>query len=267
MAKHIIENNHGKRPVYYAATVPMSNASGYDKYFRMDGLAFRVTKYAKEKNRNDIKYLEKNFNKFRFRSILDEDGNPVRDVYRTDTEDKLIGNYLIASLSIAEHYVNQIKKLSNKIELSDSLEIIKENSLAKALYYINLAKKFKPNDFIPGFRELELYQVLGDKDKVREVAINIYENADKNDEELLLYLSKKFHNLGFKDLEREILTGMIKRRSKLFDPYAMLYYLQLNNGDTSDAKSTLLKWFDMHPDDSDIQKVVRKLEKMEKRGQ
>ena len=67
----LLANNHWKRPIYYAVTVSSDSYMGLDRYFRLEGLAYRIMPYSAG-GRSDTDIMYNNMmNKFKFGNAAD----------------------------------------------------------------------------------------------------------------------------------------------------------------------------------------------------
>ena len=103
MVLRILEASRWKRPVYFAVTVSHKNMIGLNRYFRMDGLAYRVIPYLE--NVIEPERLRENLlTKFQYQGLDDE------KVYYNPTIIKLLQNYRYAFMQLARYYVEHGRK-------------------------------------------------------------------------------------------------------------------------------------------------------------
>ena len=99
----IIQSCQWQRPVYFAVTVSNDNRTGLDRYLRMDGLAFKVMP---DRDQDiEMQIMHQNlFDRYRYRGLNDE------NVYLDLTTLKMLQNYRLAYLSLAQHYIGRNQK-------------------------------------------------------------------------------------------------------------------------------------------------------------
>jgi len=114
MVLNIISANNWERPIYFAVTVSDENKVGFEKYLRMDGMAFKVVPYP-DLGISPTRLNETLMDKFLFRNL----NNP--DVYLDDKTRGLLINYRSAFLRLANDYrVNDNK--NGILEVLDRME-------------------------------------------------------------------------------------------------------------------------------------------------
>jgi hypothetical protein len=109
MVLDLMAQNNWKRPVYFAITVSDENYLGLDKYFRLDGLAYRIVPI--ETNRpdgqsgfvdSDILY-DKLMNQFKWGNISDP------KVYLDENNLRMLSNFRNNFARLAEQLINENK--------------------------------------------------------------------------------------------------------------------------------------------------------------
>jgi len=99
----IIQSCRLQRPVYFAVTVSNDNRSSLDRYLRMDGLAFKVMPDRDQEIKAEI--MQQNLlEKYRYRGLNDE------KVHLDLTTLKMLQNYRLAYMSLAQHYIGRNQK-------------------------------------------------------------------------------------------------------------------------------------------------------------
>lgn len=97
----IVRDNYGKRPIYFAVTVPRENMAPMEEYLILEGLAYRVTD-TRGRDRLDLAAIERNASQvYRYDGILTADGKTDRSVYLSPNERNLIQNYSSAFIRLA----------------------------------------------------------------------------------------------------------------------------------------------------------------------
>lgn len=123
MILNILVNNHWRRPIYFAVTVPRSNMLGdLANYFRMDGLVMKLVPFRNW--RISPTNLEKNLTKvYKYRNL----NNPK--VYYNLNIKSLLQNYRSGFLRLAEYYVtkgelDKVKQLLSFMDQKISPQVI-----------------------------------------------------------------------------------------------------------------------------------------------
>ena len=105
----IMANNNWERPVYFAITVPDENYLGMEKYFRLDGLAYRIIPVS-HTNRDgqygsiDTQILYDNLmNKFKWGNVTDP------RVYIDENNIRMLSNFRNNFSRLAEALINENK--------------------------------------------------------------------------------------------------------------------------------------------------------------
>ncbi|MFC1650000.1 DUF2723 domain-containing protein [Candidatus Latescibacterota bacterium] len=127
MTAHIIDTNNSERPVYFSTYTDPVNMIGLYEYMAMEGLVFRLTreKSTDGKYSVDAGTLKNNIvDKYLYRGITDA------DVYKSPETAKLVHNYFIAFMDLADAY-NELGETEN------------------ALLALDRAKGLRPWDFAP----------------------------------------------------------------------------------------------------------------------
>jgi hypothetical protein len=142
MVLDLLANNNWKRPVYFAITVSDENYQGLEKYFRLDGLAYRIVPI--ESNRQDgqngsvdTKILYENLiHKFKWGGI----DNPK--VYLDENNMRMLMNFRnnfsrLSEALLAENKVDSAVKVLNKC-----LEIMPPKLIPINYYALPLIDQF-----------------------------------------------------------------------------------------------------------------------------
>ena len=100
MVLRILQAAEWRRPVYFALTVSNDNKLGLERYFRLDGLAFKVVPYPREPI-DPQKLMENLLEKYQYRSLSDP------SVYLNVDVVKLLQNLRSVFLELARYYINK----------------------------------------------------------------------------------------------------------------------------------------------------------------
>ncbi len=131
MILNILHANQWRKPVYFAVTVSNENQLNLQKYFRMDGLDFKLVPY--DGQHISTSALEKNlFEVFKYRGLNDP------DVYLNDNIVGLLQNYRAAFLRLARDYMVE-KKYDKMTAVLDKMEkVMPEKTVPVPDYRISL---------------------------------------------------------------------------------------------------------------------------------
>ncbi|MBW6516009.1 MAG: DUF2723 domain-containing protein [Candidatus Cloacimonetes bacterium] len=123
-AIRIIQDNYGKRPIYFAVTI--ADNIIFDDHLRNEGMVKRLVP-TKDRDQIDLERLKNNLeNVYSYRSIFEE------DIYKDENMQKLITNYGAAFMRLSEYY-HQRDDLSNAAHY-----------LEKAVRFVRDQKRFSP---------------------------------------------------------------------------------------------------------------------------
>lgn len=154
----LLANNHWKRPVYFAVTVGSDSKMGLNRYFRLEGLAYRVMPYATGAGNDidtDIMY-DNLMRKFKF------------------------GNASDPSVYLEENNLRMCNTVRNMFtQLAAGL--YERGDREKAKEVLNYAFTMLPANTIPLTRYdmsvVDLYYRLGEKDKADAFAEDLIKNS------------------------------------------------------------------------------------------
>jgi len=131
MILNILHSNQWRKPVYFAVTVSNENQLNLQKYFRMDGLDFKLVPY--DGQHISTATLERNlFDVFKYRGLNDP------SVYLNDNIVGLLQNYRAAFLRLARDYMVE-KKYDKMTAVLDKMEkVMPEKTVPVPDYRISL---------------------------------------------------------------------------------------------------------------------------------
>jgi len=112
-AVQILRDNYGKRPIYFAVTIPGEFLEAYEDRLVLEGLVFRFAS-SKGKERVDHARLAENVDtKYRFDGILDAAGKRDNGVYRDSNQEILIQNYANAFIRLGRQAEEQASQAAD----------------------------------------------------------------------------------------------------------------------------------------------------------
>ncbi len=147
----IIKDNYGKRPIYFAVTVP--DVVGFDNHLRNEGMVDRLVP-TEGKNQYDLDRLTTNIDSvYSYEGIFDE------TIYKDHNMKRLLNNYGAAFMRASQFYHSQ-NDLGNAVKyIEKGLEFIQDKKrFNKTLsrLYIEASFYFIQKDSInEGFKNLE----------------------------------------------------------------------------------------------------------------
>jgi hypothetical protein len=171
----IIARNNWERPIYFATSVPKESMLGLDKYFRLEGFAYRLVPYktedAKAHINTDILYNNL-MNKFSWTGMSD------KDVY--------FGTYDLRNFRILE--IRETFAL-----LADHL--ILEGKKEKALEVLDRCVELTPDEKIP--YDMSMYEIIHNYYKIGQfekagIIIDTLANRYKKELEYLASKGERF---------------------------------------------------------------------------
>ncbi len=120
MVLDLIAQNDWKRPIYFAITVGDENYLGLEKYFRLDGLAYRLVPIASQGDRQDGQYgiidtkilYENLMNKFKWGNVA----NPK--VYIDENNMRMLSNFRNNFARLAQQLINE-NKVDSAVKVLD----------------------------------------------------------------------------------------------------------------------------------------------------
>ncbi len=203
MVMDLIAHNNWKRPVYFAITVSDENYLGLEKYFRLDGLTYRIVPILSSGQEGQIgsidsKILYENLiNKFRWGNVADP------KVYLDENNIRMLSNFR-----------NNFSRLAE--------QLIAENKLDSAVQVLDKCFKVMPINQVPlnytVLPIIEQYARAKQNGKAKELAQKLFDNL--NQEAIYYFSIKPEYALGIDQEKRMCLYSIqqLGRITQLFDP-------------------------------------------------
>jgi hypothetical protein len=142
MVLDLVANNNWKRPVYFAITVSDENYMGLEKYFRLDGLAYRIVPIESIRPDGqfgiiDSKILYDNLmNKFKWGNVA----NPK--VYLDENNMRMLSNFRNNFARLAEQLINENKTDSAVRVLDKCFKVMPSNQVPLNYWVIPLIEQY-----------------------------------------------------------------------------------------------------------------------------
>jgi tetratricopeptide (TPR) repeat protein len=209
----ILANFNWERPIYFAITVGSGNFMGLEKYFQLEGLAYRFVPYLAKSNdgqtgeiATDIMY-DNLINKFKWGNMQDP------SVYLDETNMRMTMNFR-----------------NNFTRLSDAL--IKKDEFEKAEVVLDKCVEIMPHEAIPfNYFNLPLaegYYKIGKTEKAREV-INILTDTYFDELDYYNSIDEKFLSKIQRDYQiaNQIISNMYSLTTKYKDEVSQKKIVEL----------------------------------------
>ena len=239
----IIHENFGKRPIYFAVTIPRESLQDYEDHLVLEGLVYRLTTQ-KGKDMRDFAKLEENVTKvYRFDGILRPDGKRDYSVYRDSNQQSLIQNYAGAFVRLGQHTEEQAEATKDPATRKQQSD--------RAVHYYKQALEISP-DFDALIVQLgNLYLKLAQTDS----AVQMYEDLlrrNPGDERWRYKLAEADLEAGRRDEGLHLLQSLAQD-----DPdndYVRQYLIQAYHelGLEAEAEKVLGEWEARHPGDQKL---------------
>lgn len=172
----LLANNHWKRPVYYAVTVGRDNYLGLERYFRLEGMAYRVMPVRFDQRSETSVMYDNMMNKFKF-------GNANHtNVYLEENNMRMATTFRHMFARLAADLYEEGKMENNQEKL---------NKAKKVLDYCQemLPSTTVPHDF-SSISLIDCYYKLGEKQKADAIADEMANNCIS----YLTWISKLNHS-------------------------------------------------------------------------
>jgi tetratricopeptide (TPR) repeat protein len=175
MILDLLATNNWERPIYYAITVSEDNYLNLDKFFQMEGLAYRIVPFASTGDmfgrggiNSDVMY-ENMVNKFRWGGVNDT------SVYLDENVLRMLGNFRSSFARLALQLIAENKKDSARKTLEKCLEVIPDKVVPFNVYNILLVEAYyrmgdtvKANQIVEGikknvYQDMNYFASLGKK--------------------------------------------------------------------------------------------------------
>ena len=142
MVLQLLANNNWKRPVYYAITVSRDNYMDLDKYFQIQGLAYRIVPIKADNSDGqtgsiDTKIMYDNMiNKFKWGNIQDP------KVYLDENNLRMLTNFRNNFSRLAESLINEGKKDSARIVLDECLRLMPNDRVPYNFFNLSMIQSY-----------------------------------------------------------------------------------------------------------------------------
>jgi hypothetical protein len=163
MVLDLMAHNDWKRPVYFAITVGDDNYLGFEKYFRLDGFAYRIVPIETDRPDGQPGFIDTDIlydnlmNKFKWGNVSNS------KVYLDENNMRMLSNFRNTFARLAEQLNNENKKDSAAKVLDKCQSVMPPNQVPLNFYALSL---------------LEQYYRAGQITKANSMAEQIFNNTN-----------------------------------------------------------------------------------------
>jgi hypothetical protein len=213
---------------FFAVTVP--EHYGYDKYFTLEGLAYRVNRDTLQGSVDVAATTHALYEVFKYRGLFTADGSWDSTVYKDENAATLSRNYAAAHIQLAYFYQHH-------------------GSLPKAIAEMERIERMFP-DFTEVLVPLgSFYVEHGDTAKAIELFRRLT-TTDPRNPEAWYYYGVTLAAKGRLDEAMHAFDSSIKLDPDYPNPTYAAYYTLIETGQTERALRYLEQWLERHPQDN-----------------
>jgi hypothetical protein len=249
--RQIIRDNYGKRPIYFAVTIPREYLTDVQPYLMLEGLVHRLTRDRGAERRDYAKIEHNTHNVYKYDGILTADGRHDASVYRDANQRNLVTNYAGAYVHLGQN--------------EEDLAAAATDPAARARHW-ERAERFylRAKEFTPDYEAIlatvgALYQKMGRA----EESIRMFEDLERkspNDMRWPYYRATALVAAGRFDAAVAALQQVVARSPD--DDYMHQVLIQALHelGRHAEAQQIVAAWEQRHPRDrtmSDFYNAVK----------
>jgi tetratricopeptide (TPR) repeat protein len=251
----IVLDNYGKRPIYFAVTIPRDNMEMMEEYLVLEGLVYKAT-HTRGRDRRDIAAMKRNAEQvYRYDGILTADGKHDSSVYLSQNERNLIMNYANPFMRLAQHSEQEGDRALGQVDpkllqTSGDLEA-RGNPVAMRHYedaerYIRKAIEIAPEFDLLYAQMGSLLIKMGRSAEALELYRRLYAQHP-NDERWLFQIVQGLFAIGADEEGLAKLQELVQRMPD--EEYVYQYYVQIleEMGRPADANRVVAEWESRHP--------------------
>jgi tetratricopeptide (TPR) repeat protein len=161
----IVRDNYGKKPIYFAVTIPQESLRDVRDRLVLEGLVYRFQAEKGEDLRDHDRIADNVDRVYRFDGILTADGKHDASVYRDHNQEVLVQNYAGAFIRLGAH--------------AEQLAERAPDDSTRQVYYREAERRYKQAlEISPGFEALQvllgnLYIRMGARDEAEQMFRNL----------------------------------------------------------------------------------------------
>jgi tetratricopeptide (TPR) repeat protein len=239
---NIVRANQWERPIYFAVTVAELMGLDKQKRLRLEGLVWRLSEKEETTVVDVEKCTENLYEHYRYRGILDDDGNLDERVAKNVNQRKLITNYSAAFSRLAIQQRND----GNYDDAIRNMEMAGRISTGYRVYEALMG---------PLYVEAERYE---------EAEAFFQKRMAEGPESLSPYLGLAFirERQGEREEAERLYEEGIRIAPRVQDSYLGLVRLRIGSGDIEGARRALVEWLAVRPDDEQARAQLGELDRL-----
>jgi tetratricopeptide (TPR) repeat protein len=219
---------------FFAVTVP--EHYGYDKYFTLEGLAYRVNRDTLQSAVDVPATTRALYQTFKYRGLFTADGSWDTTVYKDENASTLTRNYLAAHIQLAYYYHRR-------------------GELAKAIDEMERSRRMFP-DFTEALVPLgSFYLEKGDTAKAVDLFRRLTESDPRNPE-AWYYYGVTLGSQGQTNSALHAFDTAIQLDPDYPNPYYAGYYMLSDARQGERALRYLEQWLERHPQDARTRELL-----------
>ncbi len=236
--RQLVRDNYGKRPIYFAVTIPREYLSDWKQFMVLEGLVHRLARERGAEQRDYAKIEHNVTQVYKYDGILNAAGKHDTSIYRDPNQSNLVTNYAGAYVHLGTHE----EELAEKAP--DSATRAKHWARAENFY-------LQAREFTPEFDALmaamgALYQKMGRADE----SVRLFEDLRRrapDDDRWLYYLATAQVAAGQFNEAVMALQQMTARNPD--DEYVHQILVQALHelGRAQEAQQVVTAWEQRHP--------------------
>ena len=201
MVLDLLANNNWKRPIYFAITVGSDSYMGLEKYFQIEGLAYRLVPIADDSNDGQT-------------------GRIDTDIMYDNIMNKFVwGNISDPNVWLDENNLRMTMNIRNNFSRLANM-LLAEGKTDKAKEVINRCLEILPGEVVPhnGFSigVVDILYKLNEKEEARKI---VDQMMDTNEDDLNWYLSLSGSDASSVDRDKQMAMAIIQELYRLTQRY------------------------------------------------
>lgn len=194
----LMAHNNWERPMYFAVTVSTDTYQNLDKYFQMEGLAYRIVPIEAPKAGGrygsvDTERMYNNLmNEYNYRSIADE------KVYINENGSRIVSNYRNIFGRLARDLITEGKADSAIAALDKCMEVVPHKTMPFNFFVLSLIESYyKAGSIEKGTQHSRVYMEQCAEELVYYLSLPTKYSANtRRDMELNLYILQELYSMA-----------------------------------------------------------------------